>query len=142
MRRSCSSGGMVMDRPWGYKRSAVRPSGSSQTWCCRPGKRSTRDSMEGQYLEKMRTVQFQGTLGTILLVLVCVCVPGTFGVLLYVAIEMKTLLHHSLHTRCCVCQMTRQLLFRLWKPRNDSIVKIKMLSRCLSQLINTKCFDS
>ncbi|PWA16700.1 hypothetical protein CCH79_00017494, partial [Gambusia affinis] len=32
MRRSCTSGGMVMDRPCGYKRSEVNPSGSSHTW--------------------------------------------------------------------------------------------------------------
>lgn len=54
IRLSCISGGMVIDRPWGYKRSDVSPSGSSHTWCCRPGKRSTFDSMEGQYLQKTR----------------------------------------------------------------------------------------
>lgn len=74
MRRSCISGGMVMERPWGYKRSDSNPSGSSHTWCCRPGKRSTRDSMEGQYLEKMRIFfEFQKTLGTIPGIK-CVCV--------------------------------------------------------------------
>ena len=51
-RRSCRSGGIVMDRPWGFRRSEVKPSGSSHTWCCRPGNRSTRDSMDGQYLRQ------------------------------------------------------------------------------------------
>lgn len=119
MRRSCISGGMVMERPWGYKRSDSNPSGSSHTWCCRPGKRSTRDSMEGQYLEKMRIfwgfrrhwVQY---LVSEVSLCVCVCVPGALSVLLYVTIEMKTLSHHSLHTRRCVRQVTWKLLFGLF----------------------------
>lgn len=46
---------------------------------------------------------------------VCVCVPGTLCVLLYVTVEMKTLLHHSLYTRGRIGQVARQLLFRLKK---------------------------
>lgn len=48
-----------MDNPWGYKRSDVTPSGSSHTWCSRPGKRSTRDSMEGQYLRDGDSIHFE-----------------------------------------------------------------------------------
>lgn len=118
MRRSCISGGMVMDRPWGYKRSDANPSGSSHTWCFRPGKRSTRDSMEGQYLEEAGPITFQlrSTLCPMSnMNIVWVWVPGTLGVLLYVTIEMKTLLHHSLYTRGSIGQVARQLLFRLMK---------------------------
>lgn len=115
MRRSCISGGMVMERPWGYKRLDSNPSGSSHTWCCRPGKRSTRDSMEGQYLEKMRILlSFRRHWVQYLVSGVCVRVPGALSVLLYVTIEMKTLSHHSLHTRRRVRQVTWKLLFRLF----------------------------
>lgn len=69
IRLSCISGGMVMDRPWGYKSSDVSPSGSSHTWCCRPGKRSTLDSMEGQYLQKTRGCM----VCNVKLLCVCVC---------------------------------------------------------------------
>lgn len=74
--------------------------------------------MDGQYLEETRTVtfQFQSTLCTMSNInIVCVCVPGTLGVLLYVTIEMKTLPHHSLYTRRSMGQVARQLLFRLFK---------------------------
>lgn len=45
------SEGRVRDIPCGYVTSESRPSGSSQIWCPRFGKRRTLDSREGQYLE-------------------------------------------------------------------------------------------
>lgn len=59
MRQSCVSGGIVMDKPWGYMRSEVQPSGSSHTWCRLPGNRNTFDSMDGQYLQDTSNVGYQ-----------------------------------------------------------------------------------
>lgn len=47
-----SSGSRELDKPLGYRTCESRPSGSSHTWCVRPGKRLNLVSREGQYLQR------------------------------------------------------------------------------------------
>mmetsp|Transcript_792 Transcript_792/g.1902 ORF Transcript_792/g.1902 Transcript_792/m.1902 type:complete len:275 (+) Transcript_792:1310-2134(+) len=47
---SWSSGSIELEMPLGYTTDVPRPSGSSQTWCVRPGNLLYLDSSDGQYL--------------------------------------------------------------------------------------------